>query len=230
MAQIIKKESFERTQSLGERLDHLAHEAKLNTSLSTGKIVSRHAPDLQREVDRILADARARAETLEHDARRLLDDVEQMVDTRRQEGYDDGYQEGLAELTERMTAMSRLESHFLEDAEPKVLRLVYDIAERVIQKELTISKETIVAMVREALRETTGTQLIVRVHPSDYADLKTRERDLLQALDGVSTLSVREDERVAVGGCVIESEIGTIDAQLATQLLAMRRALQIEAV
>jgi flagellar biosynthesis/type III secretory pathway protein FliH len=37
----------------------------------------------------------------------------------------------------------------------------------------------------------------------------------------------REDESIIPGGCIVETEVGTIDAQIDTQLKAIKKALNI---
>ncbi len=70
--------------------------------------------------------------------------------------------------------------------------------------------------------------MTVRLHPDDFAWVKERESELLSALEGMATLSMRADSRVAPHGCVIESEVGTLDAQLETQLASMKKVLGIK--
>jgi len=49
----------------------------------------------------------------------------------------------------------------------------------------------------------------------------------LQKVESGKTLVFREDDTVKVGGCVVETDIGTIDAQLDTQLNAIKKALAL---
>ena len=44
-------------------------------------------------------------------------------------------------------------------------------------------------------------------------------------LDHSSSIQIRSDEKVKPKGCIVESEVGTIDAQLENQLKAIRKAL-----
>ena len=49
--------------------------------------------------------------------------------------------------------------------------------------------------------------------------------DLLSLLDGIKNLEIVDDRRVGDGGCVIETNAGTIDAKIETQLAEVERAL-----
>ncbi len=61
--------------------------------------------------------------------------------------------------------------------------------------------------------------------PKDYENIKKNQAELLQKVEAGKTLLLREDEGVKPGGCLVETEIGTIDAQLDTQLSAIKKAL-----
>ena len=51
---------------------------------------------------------------------------------------------------------------------------------------------------------------------------------MLERCARARALQFRTDDRVGRGGCVIETELATIDARLATQLEAIERALRGE--
>ena len=86
----------------------------------------------------------------------------------------------------------------------------------------------VVDLIRQALHAAIGQKIMILVNPKDLEEVKKNQVNLMQALDASKTLQIRADEKVAPHGCLIETEIGTIDAQLATQLAAIRKALGIE--
>ena len=90
---------------------------------------------------------------------------------------------------------------------------------------LQTSDDAIVGMMRNALQSTMGDQLTLFVHPNDYERIKDQETTLMNVLQATQTLNIRPTENVQESGCVIESELGTIDAQLDYQLDAIKRAL-----
>ena len=231
MSTIIKKETFEKGLTLEERLDHLGSGTSASGSVpgfSAGaKIVSKGSHVIQEEAQKIIATAKKRALALQTEARQLLEEASERVDADRQAGYDAGYQEGLAEVTERLSAVSKFENNFLKTVEPEIMRLVYDTCEKVLGRELRENKDAIIGIVRQALRGLAGSNLLIRLNPDDYKTVKDREHDLLSVIEATATLVMKADDTVAAGGCVIESEIGTIDAKLATQLAAIKRALGV---
>jgi flagellar biosynthesis/type III secretory pathway protein FliH len=75
------------------------------------------------------------------------------------------------------------------------------------------------------MSDAVGEKITVRLNPKDYEKIKKNEAEFLKSLENVKSLSFREDEAVAKGGCLVQTEIGTIDAQLDTQLSAIKKAL-----
>ena len=111
----------------------------------------------------------------------------------------------------------------LSEAEPQIIRMVMDIAEKVIGRQ--IEKGAIVDVVKNAISQAAGRKIVVRVHPADVPMIREREKDLFASLDQNQSVSVKEDEEIPPGGCIVETEMGTVDARLETQLNAIKKAL-----
>ena len=67
----------------------------------------------------------------------------------------------------------------------------------------------------------------MRVNPADLERMR-EHRDELIALGDIRNLRVVEDQRVDRGGVVVDTEAGTIDARISTQLDEARKILHIE--
>ena len=67
--------------------------------------------------------------------------------------------------------------------------------------------------------------LLLRVNPDDLEVVRNERHRLMDALVRASDLAIREDDDISPGGVIIETEAGTIDARLETQLDALERAM-----
>ena len=153
----------------------------------------------------------------------------QAVEEARQEGYRQGLQEikPVADLLQNLAHELQEEKHqLLENAELTVVRLAYEIAKKILHREVAESSDVIVYVVREALRRIADRdKIVVRVHPEDAAVLRQAtelHNELFQTFAGVE---IREDEDVSKGGCLVETSTGLIDATLETQLAEVEAAL-----
>ena len=122
---------------------------------------------------------------------------------------------------------ARLEQEqFLKNGNRDLMDLAFKIAEKIIGKQLEIDPDTIISIVKQAMQTVRQTkQLTIRVHPDDAKRLKANEEELQEALGRQRILDVVEDKKVQPGGCIIESEIGTVEAQLTTQLERLKKIL-----
>ena len=88
--------------------------------------------------------------------------------------------------------------------------------------------EVIRQVISNAIRRVTDKENIrIRVSVTDAPRVKEMRDDLLEVVDGLRHLEIIDDRRVGDGGCVIETNAGTIDAKIETQLGEVARALGV---
>ncbi|MCB9654206.1 MAG: type III secretion system stator protein SctL [Deltaproteobacteria bacterium] len=197
------------------------------TSLSPPRTAKK--PIIEREE----VDARHRAHAIigeaEERAQRILDDAEEQADQTRQRGYEEGREEGRAEFTQQITKALLGLDRLAQALEPSYVRLVRTCVSEIIGEALKMTDDAIVEIVRRALRDTRQQrEVIVRVNPDDVEMLRRNERRLLEMLARANTIDIREDPTVDRGGCIVVTELGTIDATLDKQLDALEAALETE--
>jgi flagellar assembly protein FliH len=147
---------------------------------------------------------------------------EAAVEEGRREGFAQGDKEGRAVLeaeAARLHALSGALREALEQGiaglEDVMVEIAFAAAARIVG-EASVTPEGVRGVVREALRGARGKEgIVVRVAPADHRLLCT---------DGAARLGAEEakvelapDERVAGGGCIIETSGGTLDARLEVQ-------------
>jgi type III secretion protein L len=144
----------------------------------------------------------------------------------KKDGFQEGHQEGLAQVTE-LLAKARVEYDvIMRNASKDMLDLAFKIAEKIIGKQLEIDKSTIMDIVAQALQTVRQSkQITVRVNPEDGKALKASKDALLEMLGHGRGIDIMEDKKVEKGGCIIESEVGVVDAQLHKQLDRLRKVL-----
>lgn len=120
-----------------------------------------------------------------------------------------------AELAAAHLALEQARAGVLAEAEGSITAIALAAAQKIVAEELALRPEHIRAIVRGAVeRVRSGARARVRVHPSDAAHL------------ALSDVAVIEDASIERGGCVVESELGDVDARLEVRLAAIERALR----
>ncbi len=171
------------------------------------------------EANAVLDAARARAEEMNRQA-------EAAYEARREEGYRDGQEEGRLEHAEKVLETVLSSVDYLSSLENTLVDVVTSSIRKVIG-ELDAS-ELIVRVVRNALTTVRNQQRVtIRVAPADEKAVSEALAAMIQtAPGGVGFLDVRADARLERGSCLLESELGVVDASLETQLKALENAFR----
>jgi type III secretion protein L len=181
--------------------------------------IKKEAHEASLEAKQILMEARAEAE-------RLLDDAERQKESVFAEASKRGYEAGLDKWNQMLTEAWKLREQFLVRNESELVKLAAAIAGKIIGHEVQSDPSVIVQVTREALRAVSREKkLVIQVNPSDESTLREQTASLRTLLDGSSDLRIVSNPSIARGGCIVESELGIVDAQLATQLASLERAL-----
>jgi len=167
----------------------------------------------------IVEQAEQRAATIIARARQERDQV-------LAEGREEGRQQGYGEMTELLARTKIQAGELLKAAEPEVVKLALKVAERIIGAQIATDDETILKIVAKAVEQLRQSkELVIRANPSDVEVLRREKRKLLEHIGRLKDIAFRDDPAVSRGGCIIETENGTVDAQLDTQLALLERAL-----
>jgi flagellar biosynthesis/type III secretory pathway protein FliH len=114
-----------------------------------------------------------------------------------------------AEYDENLCAARRFQAALADALEVAVARLLREIANDVLARELRLASADVASVVAHALARFEGEKVLsLRVHPSELGTL--RELDLEKIAD----------ESLAPGDAVIELHSGTIDLRLSARLEA----------
>ena len=186
-----------------------------------GKVIAQEVVLAHDEARRIVEAAQARA-------RDIVEEAQQAAADLRQTAHDEGWAEGLAEWQSRVLEVAGEARRAVEEARPQLVALALRVAEKILRRRLDEQPDAIVPMVEEALeaaRGYRGGHLVVRVNPADAPALEGFRQRLLDRDGRWKSLEIAAVEGMARGGCRIETDFGTIDASVETQLAAMEALL-----
>ncbi|HEX8734233.1 MAG TPA: FliH/SctL family protein [Pyrinomonadaceae bacterium] len=203
--------------------DNLIKRPARKTASSTAGII---APKIVK--NQILA-ARAEAAQILEEAEAFAAEIrrEALEETSilRERAYREGMEKSLAEFEQNLLEALEIRERVWRETERDLLRLAVRLAEKIIGREIETDKKTVTEMVAAALQNARRQEkLTVRVNPSDLS-LIEEEREKFLPSTRARFIDFVADPRVSSGGCLIESEVGTIDARLETQLRVLERAL-----
>jgi len=182
------------------------------------KVVKNQIVSAQKEAAQILEEAEEFAAEIRREAQAEAENLKMLA-------YREGTENALTEFERHLIETREIRERVWRETEKDLLRLAVRLAEKIVGREIQKDDKTIVDIISTALQNARQQEkLTVRVNPKD---LPTVEREAEKfALGGrVQFIDFVADPRVASSGCLIESEVGTIDARLETQLRVLERAL-----
>jgi len=153
--------------------------------------------------------------------------IQAQLHAARQEGYRDGYRDGLVALESfKQSFAQQLSAQFGRviqnfDSEitgleqqiaTSVARIATQLARQVVRSELTSRPDIVVQVAQDAVNAVlmSARTITVHVNPEDHALINLGAADALEARHArlVSTPGVDR------GGCLVESDAGTVDARI----------------
>jgi len=226
VTKIVKKTEFEKKKGLEEDIRGLERHRTLEIG-EEGGVIDKKTLEAKSKAEKIIAEAEAEAARIKQKAQRILDEVETVRERARQEGFAAGESKGLSQVTEKLMKVELAKERFYKETEKEIIKLVMAVAEKVIGKIVEERPDVIRDVVRQALERSIGDRITVRLNPFDYKTLVQENIEFRDVLDRTKRLHFKEDDTIAKGGCIVETEVGTIDAQIETQLDAIRKALEV---
>ena len=109
--------------------------------------------------------------------------------------------------------------------EKLVIETAFEVAKKVVQRE--ISNDTIInENVRIAINKIMGANEVrLKLNPSDIDEMTEASKNLIHG-SSFNKIKIEPDARIEQGGCLIETEIGSVDARISTQLSEMQKQLE----
>jgi len=176
------------------------------------------------EIEAMLAEAGAR--------------VKEMEDEAKNRGYEEGLKKGREDAAREVTSivesmkktiesLTDIRGEFFGKAEKEMIDLVAMVSSEIVLKEIREDEKIIADVLRKAVEEIHIQQKIkVRVNPADLENVKNMEEKLIREVEAIKGVEFAADRKITQGGCVIETNIGALDATVESRLMAVHRSLR----
>jgi type III secretion protein L len=169
------------------------------------------------EAEQIIAQAQAQAAALV--AQAMAD-----YEAEKKRGYEDGLAEGQERIAEKMLNTVTEAVNYFGSLERKVVEVVMQALRRIVGE--MDSNEMILRVVKNSLEVArTQKQVTLRASPSQVDYLRSQLNEILAQFPSINYIDVTADSRLKPGGCILETEMGFVDASVEVQLEAIRKSL-----
>ncbi len=206
------------TQTSGNLIKNKGRKTSPDNFAVNQKVIKNQIVSARAEAIRILREAEEKAEEIRQTA-------ETDAENLKNEAYRQGEETALNEFQQNLFESREIREKVWRETEKDLLRLSVRLAEKIIGREIKKDTKAIIDIVSTALQNARQQErLTVRVNPSDLPTVE-KEKEKFSSGGRIQFVDFVADPRVSTGGCLIESEVGTIDARLETQLRVLERAL-----
>lgn len=197
-------------------------------------VIGKDEFDASNNAARIMADTQAKAAQIIADAEAKASEITQQAQTEadamKASAHDDGFKAGSDQAAAQYTQMISEHSQRMEAKENEVAnqirQLSLAIAKKIIGKELEFNPEAIVDMAKKHLQSIRQRrEVYFRVSPSDLEHLREAKAALVDQLGRAKEIEIRSDDTLTPGSMIIETESGTIDARIETQMAVIEKVL-----
>lgn len=174
-----------------------------------------------------LVEARNIVEAAEKRAAEVLAEAERAKQEASDQGYAEGLERGQADAATSAIRLIEERSALSERIAAEAAKLALAISSSIIGEHIRMKPETVQSVAMRALRESViEDAATIIVHPQDREALEDALPDLEQ-ISGEAELTIQTDRSMAVGGCIVRTEFGEVDASIESLLSAVATRLGI---
>jgi len=198
------------------------------------------------EIDKLISEAKDRAEDIIQKAHLEAVNIKEEA---LQAGHEAGYEAAINEMHKAVDSISMafksglediasLKDRILSQAEDDIVQLTIAIARKLVCRELEQHPDTIVAIVKEAVKVATrhavsvhGKEITIEVHPDDYITLEQYISQLMEHVSSAGTaarhavpIRIEENSALTPGGCVVMTDTNLIDMSFEARVESILRA------
>ncbi|GAB1387139.1 SctL family type III secretion system stator protein BscL [Melaminivora sp.] len=171
------------------------------------------------------ADAQGLLQAARAQADAILAGAEQALEQERQRGYAQGLAEARMEQAEKMIETVTRTVDYFAAVEGDMVALVMGAIRKIIEG--YDDHERVLLVVKNALAVVRNQkQMTLRLPPAQVEAVRARSNELLAAYPGVGYLDIVPDARLQGDACILESEIGLVEASIEGQIAALQGAFQ----
>jgi flagellar biosynthesis/type III secretory pathway protein FliH len=179
---------------------------------------------LPRAVAEAAEEARTRIERAEQAARAILEDAERAARDVRAEAREEGRREATADLAAAWIALRAEQNARAARDLDGTVELARAMAERILGEAIALDPAKIAMMARQALASASQARHVaLRAHPADAEALSKEVSSL--GLESAA-IEIHADDTRPRGSLLLETDLGTLDADITIQLDRLARSLR----
>ncbi len=232
--EIEKKHMLDEAKAEADRIINEAEQAafeEVKRQTDQGQVLKNQAAA---EAEKLLTEAKAEAEAILTEAKQNQENItNNAYKTGYEEGHEEGFKEGKAEaerLVDRLHLMIEKimdkREQILSETEQQIVDLVLLMTRKVVKVISENQRNVVMSNIVHALRKVKGRgDVLIHVNMAELALTSEHTKEFLSSVENVKNITIVEDSAVDKGGCIIETDFGSIDARISSQLSELEQKI-----
>lgn len=155
----------------------------------------------------------------------ILDAANEIFEVEQRRGYQEGREEAKIEQTVNMVSIVSQTLDYLSKIELQIVDLVLKSVRRITED--FSDKEKILSVVKMSLSLVRSQQqLRVFIHPENFDFIQTQINNLIEKYPSIEQLDIVPDASLPKDACIVDSEIGRVEASISGQISALKSSFQ----
>lgn len=174
-----------------------------------------------------LMDANQILELAKADAEKYRLEIAAEAENVKENSFKEGYEEGFKQWSEHLVKLEEQIADAQKNLEQMVIPVALKAAKKIVGREIELSPNAIVDIVAANIKGVAQhKKVIIYVNKNDWETLEKNKNRIKELFEDLQSLSIRSRDDIQPGGCVIETEVGIINAQMEHRWLTLEKAFE----
>lgn len=176
------------------------------------------------DAEQKLAEAQRVLEKAKGEAAAIKQAAQDQADAVRKQAFEHGAEEAVAEFGQMLKKLDGEIEHVQQRFAVDVQRVAFRFAKAILDIEFQAQPDRIVDLVNQLLKPARlYQQVTIHLHPQDVERVRVHEQQLLKQLAVAREIHFNEDPELPLHSVRIETEMGTYDGSVETQLRRLEK-------
>ena len=138
----------------------------------------------------------------------------------------EGFQAGFDQWAQTVSYLEKEVAKVKEELQKVVMPVAIKAAKKIVAAELEVNPKVVLDIVASTLKSISQhKRIVLYVGKQDFDLIESSKSQLKPIFEELESLSIREREDIEPGGCVVETEVGIVNARLKDRWRTLETAL-----
>ncbi len=161
------------------------------------------------------------------DAKKYHQTVAEECELIKENAFKKGYEEGLKQWSEQLVILEEAIAGANKQLEQMVFPVALKAAKKIVGKEIELAPDAIISIITANIRPVAQhKKIVIFVNKEDWKRVEQHKSQIKELFEDLQSLSIRPRDDIEPSSCVIETEVGIINAQMTHRWSILEKAFE----